>query len=153
MGLNSNRSTQLPPVTFVRLHQWMHSPWHMFTVSKRLPFDNQQSFRKKSSGWMGVCGLNSGTLWSQRQATTVVWGGGGGGLCLKVSINGGNRKPVTVTVAHLVTGNVYWSGKLYSPLITNVVEFRQPLRRHKCLLGDKTTSPHSIYILQRWSPA
>ena len=73
---------------------------------------------------------------------------GGGQLCLKVSMNGGNRKPVTVAVGHLDTGNVYWSGKLCSPLITSVVEFRQPLRRHKCLLGDQTISPHSIYILQ-----
>jgi hypothetical protein len=64
-------------------------------------------------------------------------------------MKGGNRKPVTVAVGHLVTDKLYWSAKLCSPLTTSVVDFRKPLRRHKCLLCDQTISRHSNFYLSK----
>jgi len=82
MGLNSYHSAQLPPVTFVRLHQWMHSPWHMWVCSLPArgfylaisnPLGRQVLVEWTSVDWIqGRCGhRDTPRLWYRRGATLL----------------------------------------------------------------------------------
>jgi len=76
MGLISNRTTQLPPVTFSRLHQWIHSPWHTWVCS--LSAISNPLGRKVLVEWTSVdwiqerCGhKDTPRLWYRRGTTLL----------------------------------------------------------------------------------